>query len=161
MIRLALVSAVSVLAAGGIGAGGARSAGAVAVSAAVAGLALLAARLTVPGLPRRAAPPPRAVADEAAAFPVYRRIRSDLMWAATSGRSYDGTVRPLLAGLAGAALADRHRVDLDADPVAARDLLGADVWPLVDPTARLPASGHRVGVDLRAITRVVERLETL
>lgn len=161
MSRPALASAVAVLAAGLAGAGVAHSAGAVAVSTAVAGLALLAARLTLPGPPRPTVPPRRIAVGDEAAFPTYRRIRADLMWAASSGRSYDATVRPLLARLARAALADRHRVDLDADPAAARELIGADIWPLVDPTARLPASRDRLGVDGDSIAEAVDRLERL
>jgi hypothetical protein len=161
VIRAAVACAAVVLAAGLLGGGVAGSAGAVAVSAAAAAIALLAARLAVPPAPRRPAPPRRAAADPAAAYPAYRRIRSDLMWAATSGRSFDGSVRPLLARLARAALADRQRVDLDADPAAARDLLGPALWPLVDPAARLPDALDRVGVDRRTIARVVDRLEAL
>src|SRR6266536_1561519 len=156
MIRAAAVCAVLVLAAGL-----ARSAGALAVSAGAAGIALLAGRLAVPGPARRPARSRRGAADPDRAFPAYRRIRSELIWAATSGRSYDGRVRPLLAGLLRATLAERHRVELDSDPAAARDLLGADLWPLVDPDARLPDTQDRTGVDLPTITRIVDRLERM
>ena len=70
--------------------------------------------------------------------------------------------RPLLTRLAAARLADRHRVDLHADPDAARALLGDDVWPWVDPRRpvlpRQPATRRRTR---ETLTRVVDRLERL
>jgi hypothetical protein len=104
----------------------------------------------------------RRAADRAgeAGFPSYRKIRSDLSWAMVSMRHHDLVVRPLLARLAGSELAQRHRIDLAADPERAERLVGADLWPLIDP-GRPPATGDEPGPDLPTLTRIVARLEQL
>jgi hypothetical protein len=107
--------------------------------------------------PRRS--PPAAV--RAADFPAYTKISSDLGWAPVSAWHYDHGIRPLLRRLAASALAERHRVDLARDPERARDLIGADIWPLIDP-ARPPSFDSKApGADLRTLTRIVDRLEQL
>jgi hypothetical protein len=50
--------------------------------------------------------------DRADTFRAYRKIAEDLRWGGTSRRHYDHSVRPLLARLLAAALADRHRIDM-------------------------------------------------
>jgi len=105
----------------------------------------------------RAAPPGVRAAD----FPAYAKISSDLGWAPVSQWHFDHGIRPLLVRLLESALAERHRVDLAADPGRARRLVGEDVWPLVDP-ARPPSFDSRApGADLRTVTRIVDRLEQL
>jgi hypothetical protein len=73
---------------------------------------------------------------------------------------YDQQLRPDLTRLASALLAGRYDVDLHHDPAAARELLGTDVWPLVDPrragerpTAR-PVGGERLGAVLTRLERL-------
>ena len=41
----------------------------------------------------------------------------------------------MLSRLLGAALQERHRLDITQQPEAARRLVGADLWPLIDPSA--------------------------
>jgi hypothetical protein len=94
-------------------------------------------------------------------FPAYRRIVSDLGWASTSRRHYDHGVRPLLARLLAARLAERYRVDARARPEQARALIGADLWPLVDPSAPPSNDSDAPGVSLTTLARVVSRLEEL
>ena len=107
--------------------------------------------------PRRAAPAAVRPSD----FPAYAKISSDLGWAPVSQWHYDHGLRPLLIRLFESALAERHRVDLSADPKRARSLVGDDVWPLIDPS-RAPSFDSRApGTDLRTLTRVVDRLEQL
>ena len=94
-------------------------------------------------------------------FPAYAKISSDLGWAPVSQWHYDHGIRPLLSRLFESVLAERHRVDLTADPERARSVVGDDVWPLIDPS-RPPSSDSRApGADLRTLTRIVERLEQL
>ena len=98
---------------------------------------------------------------ESSDFPAYQKISSDLGWAAVSRWHYDHGTRRLLTRIMQAALAERHRVDLAADPARARALTGEDVWPFLDPAAP-PCHDSRVpGPDLRMLTRIVDRLERL
>src|SRR3989442_3733120 len=76
--------------------------------------------------------PPAVV--RAADFPSYAKISSDLGWAPVSAWHYDHGIRPLFSRLAESVLAERHRVDLARDPARARDLVGDDIWPLIDPS---------------------------
>jgi hypothetical protein len=94
-------------------------------------------------------------------FPAYAKISSDLGWAAVSQWHYDHGIRPLFGRLLGSVLAERHRVDLDRDPARARDLVGEDIWPLVDPSRPPSFDSKAPGADLRTLTRIVDRLEQL
>jgi hypothetical protein len=69
--------------------------------------------------------------------------------------------RHLLVRLAAARLADLQRVDLRTQPEAARALLGADVWPWVDPLREVSRDSQPPGVGRETLTRVVDRLEGL
>ena len=107
--------------------------------------------------PQRAAPAAVRPAD----FPAYAKISSDLTWAPVSQWHYDHGIRPLLSRLFESALAERHRVDLTADPGRARSLVGDDVWPLIDPSRPPSFDSKAPGADLRTLTRIVDRLEQL
>ena len=164
--RVAGTVAVSVAVAGGLAAsypaGGSR--GLVITAIALAVLALLITLAAVPRGPaylparrsRRTAPDVRA-----ADFPSYRKIAADLGWAAVSMRHYDHVARPLLSRLLAAVLEDRHRLDLERAPGQARRLVGADLWPLVDPTRPASDDSNAPGVDLPTLARIVTRLEEL
>jgi hypothetical protein len=94
-------------------------------------------------------------------FPAYAKICSDLGWAPVSQWHYDHGLRPLLSRLFESVLAERHRVDLTADPERARSVVGDDVWPLIDPSRPPSFDSKAPGADLRTLTRIVERLEQL
>jgi hypothetical protein len=94
-------------------------------------------------------------------FPAYAKISSDLGWAPVSQWHYDHGLRPLLAHLTASALADHHRVDAVADPSRAASMVGAEIWPLVDPSRPPTFDSKAPGVDLRTLTRIVDRLEKL
>jgi hypothetical protein len=121
---------------------------------------LLAARLRIPAAPRRSSPPRRA-RDANAAFAAYRRIETALDQARMSRRVFDHTARPLLQRLLAALLADRRRVDMAKDIRAAREAVGDDLWPLLDPAR--PASGDSwtTGPSTQTLARIVDRLEDL
>jgi len=107
--------------------------------------------------PQRAAP----AAVRASDFPAYAKISSDLDWAPVSQWHYDNGLRPLLSRLFESVLAERHRVDLTADPERARGLVGDDVWPLIDPSRPPSFDSRAPGTDVRTLTRIVDRLEQL
>lgn len=121
------------------------------------GIRSLLARLPRPG-------PGRWLAQDYAAssdYPAFRKIRSDLTWAGVSMRHYDHSVRPLLARLLAGALRERHRLDLARDAAAARELVGQDLWPLLDPSRPRSNDSRAPGVDLPTLSRIVDRLEGL
>jgi hypothetical protein len=94
-------------------------------------------------------------------FPAYAKISSDLSWAPVSQWHYDHGLRPLLSRLFESVLAERHRVDLSADPERARSVVGDDVWPLIDPSWPPSFDSKAPGTDLRTLARIVDRLEQL
>jgi hypothetical protein len=138
--------------------GGPRAAAAVSITA-ITTVAVLA-RLSLPGKPR--SPLPARPDLPAPDFPAYRQIASMLGWAATNGRYYDVRLRPFLLATAEALLADRRRIDLSPElsghPSTAAELLGADVWALLDPAVRRE-SDHPV--DQATVARIADVLEQL
>ena len=127
-------------------------------------LALFTARSVIPGpgastgtVKENKRQPETGPAD----FPAYRNISAELTWAGTSQRHYDHGLRPLLARLVTARLAERHGLDAATQSERAAAVFGEDLWPLVDPAR--PASSDRdaPGVSLAALTQIVTRLEEL
>ena len=115
-----LVVVVAVLAAG--------AAGLIVAVSAVAVVAGLVALLRIPSAPpRRPALRPGPPVDNAP-YRSYRAVLEALSWAEVSPRHYDLVTRPVFIRMLATRLADRHRVDLAADPGAARALVGEDVW---------------------------------
>jgi hypothetical protein len=159
----ALTLAAAVLVAEGYLAAGA--AGFVAAATALALLAILAARAM---MPRGERPPPSAVrkkqqpaGSSESVFPAYRKITSDLSWAGVSRRHYDHGLRPQLARLLDARLARRYGPDAAAQPEQARELVGAELWPLVDASRPASNDSRAPGVSLATLDRIVTRLEEL
>jgi hypothetical protein len=74
---------------------------------------------------------------------------------------YERGLRAEMTRLAGARLAERHGVNLYQDPATARDLIGHDLWPLVDPRGRPQPGSAPALVPMRAVVALVERLEQL
>jgi hypothetical protein len=94
-------------------------------------------------------------------FPNFLKISSDLSWASVSMWHYDHGTRPLLARVMQSALAERHHLDSAADPARARQLVGDDLWPLIDPAGQLSQDSRAPGVDQQTLSRIVDRLERL
>ena len=89
-------------------------------------------------------------------FPAFRQIVADLGWAGASRRHYDHVTRPVFTRLLRAALEDGR---LTRQAAEAR--VGADLWPLIDPSAPLSDNSEAPGVDAATLGRVVDRLERL
>ena len=124
-------------------------------------LGLLAAVAVVPGPPPSPPRPPPPTPLPNAPFRTYRQVAEQLSWAGVSPRHYDVVTRPLLQRLARSRLAERHGVDLDAEPHAARALLGDDVWVWLDPLRPPSSDSQPPGLDRRVLHRLVDRLEAL
>ena len=139
-------------------------AGAAGILVAVSGIVVVATvvllvRTPAPPPPRRRSRPGPPV--ENAPFRAYRQVAEQLSWAAVSRRHYDLITRPLLTALAAARLADRHRVDLHADPDAARAVVGEDVWPWIDPAPEPSRNGQPPGVGPQTLSLIFGRLEEI
>ena len=128
------------------------------VGAAAVGVAV-PLRLPKARRPRHRQRPSVPMAD--AAFPDYRRIVDALSWASVSPRHYDVATRPLLQRLLAGRLAERHGIDLQTHPERARDMVGADIWPLLDPRRPARDTSAPPGVDMAVVAQIVERLERL
>lgn len=71
---------------------------------------------------------------------------------------FTATLRPQLQRLFAARLAERHGVDLHRSPERARALVGADLWPWIDPEHRPAQRPDNPEQVLRAL---LDRLEAL
>ena len=121
-------------------------------------VAALLARVTGGRFPPGWRPRPPVQPSE---FPTFLKISSDLGWAAVSRWHYDHGTRPLLTRVMQAALADRHHLDLAADPERARKVIGDDLWPFLDPTGPPSRDSRAPGVDPPTLALIVDRLESL
>ncbi len=98
---------------------------------------------------------------QAAVLPGFTRTVGSVEWGLVSAFDFDTSLRPRLARVAGARLADRHGVDMAAQPAAAARLLGAEAWALIDP-ARLPVADRSIhGPDRTAVARVLDAIERI
>jgi hypothetical protein len=74
---------------------------------------------------------------------------------------YERGLRTELTRLCAARLAERRGVNLYQDPAIARELVGPDLWPLVDPALH-PRPGHKApAVAMRSVAELIERLEQM
>jgi hypothetical protein len=162
--RLASGESIALLAAGAALVSGvlvAGAAGVLVVATALAAIAGLVFALRTPEAPRRrrrARPGPE-VGD--ASFRAFREVAEQLSWGAVSRRHYDLTTKPLFVEIAAARLAERHRVDLYVSPERAAELVGPEVWALIDPRQPPSRNSQPPGVPRGALALVVDRLERL
>ena len=119
-----------------------------ALLASAVALGAFRARLSADVLPE-SPPPPRSWPMKP--FHAYREIEFALGWG-RAGRM----LRPVLARVATAIVAQRRGIDADRDPDAARRLLGEHAWVVADP-----GTGEPDARPLADIARFVDRLEQL
>ena len=137
---------------------------------ATAAIAMVILRVLIPA----AAPDKGRTAQEKAqarTLSGYSHHRFVVHTASESMSFYRAELRPVLEHLLAARLAERHGVNLYAEPEAARRLLcrtarDADLWPWIDPETARPAVAQRGasterGIPRRTLTRLVDRLERL
>jgi hypothetical protein len=70
-------------------------------------------------------------------------------------------VRPVLREIAAYRLLTRYGVELDAEPVRARELVGAAAWELVRPDRPPPTDRLAAGPAPRELRVVIEELEAI
>lgn len=126
---------------------------------AVLGLLILAVGVPAAPAPRRRRRHPAISFDEP--YPTFQQVSEQLSWAQVSPRHYDMVTRPLLVRLMASRLSERHGIDLHRDPEQARAVVGDELWWWLDPRRPVEGSSQPPGVDVRTLTRLVERLESL
>jgi hypothetical protein len=124
-------------------------------------LGLITLVLGVPAAPARRRRRRRTLASFDEPYPTFQQVSEQLSWAQVSPRHYDMVTRPLLVRLMASRLSDRHGIDLHLDPDRARSVVGEDLWWWLDPARPAEGSSQPPGVDVRTLTRLVDRLEKL
>jgi hypothetical protein len=89
------------------------------------------------------------------------RIRFEVGAATHRSMELHHQLRRRLRRLAQDRLAADHGVDMDADPEAARRLLGDEAWDLLRPDRVAPADRFGPGMPVEGVTRIVTAVEEL
>ena len=110
--------------------------------------------------PRPSPPSPPEPPD---GWKTFGNIAGELGWAKVSRRHFDRSPRQMLQRVAAAALERRAGVDFYSarDRDRAIELIGPDLWPLIDPQRPPSTDSHAPGLDPGTIDRLLTRLETL
>jgi hypothetical protein len=103
---------------------------------------------------RRPAPPPAGPAD----LRMYERM---LRLAASSAGEAHHRLAPALRDIAARRLAAGDRIDLYADPEAARARVSAPTWDLIRPDRPAPSDRHGRGPALADLEAAIAELEEL
>ena len=94
-------------------------------------------------------------------LPGFTRTVGSVEWGLASAYDFDTALRPRLARVTAARLAERRGIDFYDHPVLAANALGAEAWGLLDP-ARPPAPDRSVpGPDRSTLTRVLDAIEQI
>jgi hypothetical protein len=102
---------------------------------------------------------PRFEPNTVEATPAYRRYLVAAAWAGGSTRNWDHSVRPVLAELVELALADRHPTGVGDPKAEARELLGPELWALVDRDVKRSEDRTTPGAGRDALLRILDRVE--
>jgi hypothetical protein len=141
--------------------GGAGFVGLVVALSVLTVLGLLVLALGVPAAPARRRRRRRTPLSFDEPYPTFQQVSEQLSWAQVSPRHYDMVTRPLLIRLMASRLSDHHGIDLHLEPERAHALVGEDLWWWLDPARPVESSSQPPGVDVKTLTRLVERLEIL
>ena len=89
------------------------------------------------------------------------RVRRETWLAQQTSGGWHFRLRPVLREVTGVLLEDRHGVDLDGRPDAARRVLGDEAWERLRPDADPPGDRWDQGISAAELDRVVTRIEEL
>jgi hypothetical protein len=154
-IALMVVAVVSTLVAYAVG--GVLGAFVVAATIFVVTVLWLRSRLTIPSAPTPYPLDPIGE-DPRKRFGSFASTEAQLLGALTSRRIYDHSIKPRLLRVAVALLSQRY-ASRAADASAVRDLVGDELWFVVDPSVMSDVEDPRV--DPRDLSRVLEMIESL
>ena len=113
--------------------------------------------------PRSASPLDLALARmrPAAPAPPELALERDLSLSRAIGFHFHVRLRPILREIASHRVRTRYGVDLDREPVRARELVPARAWAVVDPERRPPDDRLAPGPTVAEISAVVDDLERI
>jgi hypothetical protein len=98
---------------------------------------------------------------ESARLPELARIEREVVLATGSEFDQHVRIKPLLRDVVEHRLWARRGVDLGEESERAQELLGPEVWELVRPEPPDPNSRYVRGLDLAALRRVLDTVESL
>jgi hypothetical protein len=90
-----------------------------------------------------------------------KAMDSELAIARHSMREFDRTLRPRLERVLATRLRDSHGIRLERRPDRAHELVGDQIWTLLDPARPNETSRSMPGPTRADLARVVDRLEAL
>jgi len=94
-------------------------------------------------------------------LPDLERVQRELSLAGQTAADLHFRLRPRLRRIATQLLAARRGIELDANPAAARQALGEELWEIVRPDRETPLRRDARGLDPAKADRVVTALERL
>ncbi len=93
--------------------------------------------------------------------PTLARMEDELALGVAGSFDLHYRLRPRIRSIAAGLLATRRRLDLDADPEAARRILGEETWELVRSDRPPPDDRQARGITPEALARVIDSLEAV
>ncbi|MER7967532.1 hypothetical protein ABTX35_00690 [Streptomyces sp. NPDC096080] len=132
-----------------------------AATAAAVVLLLVIRLYQVPPLARPVPPGRGDVPFADAPYVRYRKLFSALSWGQVSARQFDHATRPHLERVTADLLLARCGIDCRTRPDAARQVLGARVWALADPSWARSDDANAPPVPLSDVALLIDRLEQL
>ncbi len=123
--------------------------------------AIGAIRTAFPGGPSRFDAGPSGRPAVSQPFPTLARLEREVSMAIGSAYDLHFRLRPTLREVAAGLLLARRGIDLDRQPLLAREALGTEAWEIVDPSRPAPDDRRAPGIATPALERVLSSLEAL